>query len=264
MKGIVWVVLVLLMGASAACSRPESADAATDAAGAFTAPAAEEGGRARAMLAYEHDVSVRLPAREIPARLQQAQSACTAGKFGRCEVLNVEQSGGDSPHAALTVRMVPSGVEPMIAQASQGARIGTRSTRAEDLAQAVNDNARERARLQKELERLQEFQQRRDLTVADMIALSQRIADIETRLQVADQESAQQQRRINTQRLTLQFQPSDGETGRGEIGNALRDFGANFALGVAFVIRAAAYLLPLALGLWGLVALVRRLRRKKQ
>ncbi len=255
-------LLMLFLGMAVACSKSPSrnAEGGDLLAVSYIEPPPPRTG---SMLAYEHDVSVELPGKEILARLQQSQLACIESKFGTCEILSVEQSGGDSPNAELEVRIVPAGVEPMIAQASQGARIGARNTRAEDLAQAVNDTARERARLQKEMERLQEFQQRRDLSVADMIALSQRSAETETRLQAADQESAQQQRRINTQRLTLRYKPSDGESGRSEIGSALRDFGGNFSQGVAFIIRAAAYLLPLLIGLFVLIVIIRRLRRKK-
>lgn len=179
-------------------------------------------------------------------------------------VLGVQQTGGDQPAAMLRLRIAPAGVEPMIALASAGARLGSRSTHAEDLAVVVRDNATVQARLRNELARLQEFQQRRDLAVADMIALSRQLADTEAQLQAAEQDGAQHRRRIDTQLLTLNFRPPGGESGRGEIARALRDFGATLSMGTAWTIRAAAFLIPLLLALAVLVAGVRRWRRRRK
>lgn len=214
-------------------------------------------------LAYEHDVGIVLAAAEIPARLQAAQADCRRKAYGACEVLQVSQQGGDYPSASLTVRIVPAGVEPMIAAASKGGEVGSRSTHAEDLAQVVRDNTVLRDRLQKERERLQEFQQRRDLSVADMIALSQQLSQVEAQLQAAEQEAAQHRRRIDTQKLTLNFQPPEGQSGRSEIRQALRDFFATLAMGAAWTIRAVAFLIPLLLVLAVSWAGWRRWRRRK-
>jgi hypothetical protein len=161
------------------------------------------------------------------------------------------------------VRIVPEGVEPFIAQVAKGADIGSRNTRAEDLARAVGDNHLLQDRLGRERERLLEFQQRRDLAVADMIALSQQLAQVEAQLQAAQQEGAQHRHRIDTQRVTLGFVPPGGQSGRGEIRQALRDFTATLSTGTAWTIRAVAFLIPVGLVLWVLISLVRRWRRRK-
>ena len=246
-------ILALLLVAG--CARHEDRGAAA------SAPAVRN--PAGALLAYEHEVEILLEEKAIPARLKASQQACDGGKFGDCSVLAVSQRGGDHPHATLTVRIAPDGVEPFIAQAAQGAEVGSRDTRAEDLAQAVGDNTLQQDRLVRERDRLLEFQQRRDLAVADMIALSQQLAQVDAQLQAARQEGAQHRRRIDTQRVTLQFAPPGGESGRGEIREALRDFTAILATGTAWTIRAVAFLIPVGLVLWALVGLVRRWRRRK-
>ena len=270
-----WIMALAMAGALAACQQGGRAESMAQAAGAAMAPAtvdpampapeaakdaAEEVG---AMLAYEHNAGIAIDADAIPARLQATRDACASRTFGACVVLNVQQSGGDHPDAMLSMRIVPAGVEPMIALASDGARLGSRSTHAEDLAVVVRDNQHVQDRLRRELARLQEFQRRRDLAVADMIALSQRMAEAEAQLQAAEQEGAQHRRRIDTQLLTLSFQPPGGQEGRNEVVQALRDFGKLLSMGTAWTIRAAAFLIPLLLGVGLLVFVLRRLRRRR-
>jgi hypothetical protein len=156
-------------------------------------------------------------------------------------------------------------VEPLIAQAGNGGEIGSRSTHAEDLAQAVQDNAALQQRLQAEQRRLQEFQRRSDLSVADMISLSEKMAELDTQLLSVSQEAAQHRRRIETQQLTLQFATPDGERSRSEIGEAFVDTGSIFASATAWAIRAIAALSPFVLlgaVLWWLIAWLRRRRRR--
>ncbi|WP_407351057.1 DUF4349 domain-containing protein [Luteimonas sp. R10] len=260
-------LVVLLLAGLSACQRspdqvlsyaaPTAAKMAREAA-----PEADTDGDGDAMLAYEHSAGIRLPAAEIAPRQRAVQDACIARKFGECVVLNMHQQGGDYPSASITVRIVPDGVEPMIALAGEGAELGERSTRAEDLAVVVRDNALTRERLRRELERLQEFQQRRDLAVADMIALSERMAAAQAQLEAAERDGAQHRRRIDTQLLTLDFRPPDGQAGRSEIGQAVRDFGATLSMGTAWTIRALAFLIPLAALLAVMVLVIRRLRRR--
>lgn len=260
--------LVGLLVSLVACSKgtPIAAEEAGAAGAPMRAQSMADAASAEpaAMLAYEHDARIELQADRIAARLQEARNACNSRRFGACVVLNVQQQGGEHASGSLGLRMAPAAVEPMIALASAGARLGSRSTRAEDLAVVVRDNRLAQDRLRKELVRLQEFQQRRDLAVADMIALSQRMAEAEAQLQAAEQEGAQHRRRIDTQLLTLQFQPPGSEAGRNEVAQALRDFGGILSLGTAWLIRAAAFLIPLVLVIAVLVAGVRRWRAPRR
>lgn len=217
----------------------------------------------QSMLAYEHEVHIALPADEIAARLKASQQACLSKTFGACVVLQVRQQGGDHPDASLTVRIAPAGVEPMIAQASKGAEIGSRITQAEDLAVVMRDNSLAQQRLRNERQRLAEFQQRRDLAVADMIALSRQLAETDAQLQAAEQEGAQHRRRVDTQLLTVTFSPPDAQLGRSEVGQALRDFGATLATGTAWAIRALAFLLPIGAVLLLVMLAIRRARRRR-
>ena len=133
----------------------------------------------------------------------------------------------------------------------------------EDLAIVVRDNDLARERLRKERERLEEFASRRDLAVADMIALSRQMAESQAQLELAEREAAQHRRRIETQLLTLEFRPTTTQTTRNEIWMAIRDSGQTLAAGLAWTIRALAFALPLLVLVAIVVAWRRRSRRRK-
>jgi multidrug efflux pump subunit AcrA (membrane-fusion protein) len=252
------LIPVMALLAGLACAQKSSAPegAAQEAAGLRAPPGT--------FLAYEHDFDIELAAAAIPARLAEAQASCLAQRFGDCAVLGIEQSGGERPHAALTVRIAPAGVEPLVALAGEGGEVASRTTRAEDLAQGVQDNAAQRARLERELARLDAFAGRKDIAVSDLIALSKQIAETETQLEAARREAAQQQRRIDTNLVALRWRPPGVDAATSEISLALEEFGETFASGVAFVIYIAAYTIPAAVALAIPIAGLRWWRGRKR
>ena len=253
---------LLLAGALATgCSDP---GAHADGMAYSGSGAASTGEADDALLAYEHSVGVQLDRETIVPRLQAIQAACRDARFGACTLIEAQQSAGDRPSARAVLRMAPAGIEPMIALAGEGGEAGERSTRAEDLAVVVRDNTLGQDRLTKEMARLQAFEARRDLSVADMIALSERIAATEAQLEAARRDGAQHRRRIDTQLLTVQLRARDGQQGRSEIGAAFREFGGTLATGTAWTIRATAFLFPLAIVGVALFALLRALWRRRR
>lgn len=222
----------------------------------------------RAMLAYEHEIRIRLDAERIPAQVQALRKDCETAKFGACLVLHVSQSGGRYAQGSITVRAEPKAVEPLIASAGKGGEFGDRSTRAEDLAVAMRDNTLLQDRLRKQHARLLEFQGRSDLKVADVIALSEQLSKVEAELEAAERDGASHRRRIETQLLTLDFSPFAREEQRSEIAAAFRDSGRVMAASAGGVIRVVSALIPillsLALAIWLLRRAWRWLRRKKK
>ena len=253
MRARQWILasaLVFLVACSADRSTTASASSAEADSASGQATSAPEG----TFLAYEHSVSITLAGRDIPARVNAVQASCFAQKFGDCAVLNVQQQGGESPGGTLTMRIAPKGVEPMIAQAGTGGDISSRNLKAEDLAQSVRDNALQRSRLEKEHARLMQFEDRPDLAVADMLTLSKQLAEIEAALDGTQREAAQQRHRIDTNLLTIEFQPTGTESGRSDIGQAFSDSGQILATSTAWLIRTIAFLIPLLIVLGAVFA----------
>lgn len=255
-RALYWFVPAVL--AVAGCSKVGHEYAAADASASLASPQG-------AYLAYEHRVQLQTSGAQIAPRLKAITEACQSGKYGDCAVLEVSQQGGDTPSGSIEIRVVPQGVEPIIALASEKGTITTRNTKAEDLAQQVADTRLVQARLKNEHDRLLEYQQRRDLAVADLLTISGRLSEIEAGLEAANREAAQQHRRVDTQRLTMDFSSTSSQRSRSEIGRALSESGSIFTTSLAYLIRVIAGLLPvIVVGgalLWGGMALWRRRRR---
>lgn len=260
-----WIVIAVLLAAG--CSRGEGIQAAADAEG--FAPAAPPSAKALqapagTFLAYETEVEVRVPGAAIAARIDAVQQACLQARFGDCALLAVSQQGGAYASGSIELRIAPAGVEPILRLAGEGGETTSRSTRAEDLAQQVTDNRMVQDRLQKEHARLLEFQQRSDLKVADLLAISQRLAEIEAGAESAQREAAQQRRRIDTQKVSISYRATGGEQGRSEIGQAFAESGRIFAGSVALLVRAVAGLAPVAVVLGILLVLLRAWWRRRR
>jgi len=254
-----WTVPLLLL-ALAGCSR-EGGEVAGEAAG--SALLSGEKAKAGVFLAYEHDVSIQLDKAVIPQRLADAREACVSGRFGACDLLGIEQ--GDSSYRAgnLRVRIVPEGVEKLVALAGEGGKQLSRTTHAEDLAQAVSDNQQVRERLQRQYKTLEQFQDRKDLSVSDMLALAREMAEVQVQLDATAQDAAQQQRRINTNLLTLNFSSEDQRPSRfSRIGKAFGELLDNATDGAAKALEVLGYSIPFLIVLFPLALLVRWLWRK--
>jgi hypothetical protein len=214
-------------------------------------------------LAYAHSVSIELGEEAIPSRIDALQRTCLAQPDGACELLNVAQVGGEHPSGAVTMRVVPSGVDPLVQQAASDGEIAERTVHADDLAEAVADNTLRRSRLEKEHVRLQEFQDRPNVKLGDMLKLSARLAEVEAQLDWANQESAQQRRRIDKELLTVQFRPKGVEVGGSAVGDALRDSLEIVGRSTAWLIRSVAASIPAIVVLFGVWMTWRIFRRRR-
>ena len=202
MKTIVARCLMLSVGLlMMACGKKSMLDADTD-AGA-RAVVAGEIAKPGALLAYEHELSFVVAPDSMQRRITAVQTACSEEKYGACSVLGIESNTGNYATASIKLRMVPAGIENMIALAGERDAASTRKTKADDLADAVADVAAQQDLLQRQRDTLLTYVQRKDIAVADMITVSQQLASIESTLHGLAQQAADQRRRIETNLLTI-------------------------------------------------------------
>ena len=156
-------------------------------------------------LAYEHSIELEIPADDLAGRMIELRFACLSERHGECEMLEFSESSGRGLLATLRLRVEPKAVEPLIAQASSGARQTSRVTRAEDLARVVADTRRQGDQLDSQITQLSELRQREDLSASDLLALARESSQLEAQLQANERESAMQARRLQTNLLTISF-----------------------------------------------------------
>lgn len=249
---IVPAVLLIAAFAVAGCAKKLTE-------GAPTAPTGEQA-KAGAFLAYEHTVRIVSDDADIAPRINAVREACGSERFGTCSLLSESIDSGSRANGEIVVRVVPTGIEPLVNLAAKDGTISARSTHAEDLAQAVADNARERRLLENQRAKLESFQTRKDLSVADMLALARELASLETQMDGAEQIAAQQRRRIETNLLTIRFfSNGDGES---RVGVSLRNLWHSFTDGFADAVEYSGYLLPFVLFGFPLLLLLRWLWRR--
>jgi len=217
-----------------------------------------------ASLAYEHRVEIELPAEQIAPRALEAQRACLEQRFGDCAVLGVEEHRGEWVSASLTVRTSPQAVAQLLDVASEGGEVSSRSTRAEDLAQAVADTSAARARVKKTRAKLAAFAERKDLKIEDALTLSREMASLEVQLEQLARDAAQQRRRIDTNLLAIAFRPPGSATASNALVDALSDAGEGFLEGSAAVVEVVSFLAPFAIALGALIAAIRWWRRRRR
>lgn len=144
----------------------------------------------------------------------------------------------------------------------------TTEERPADLADAVNDNQQKLKQLEVYSAQIEQVAQRKDLSASDLIALSHERAQIQVERENLQNESLQQQRRIDTNLLQMEFTDETrghhlGFTfsdGIDQLYDGIRDTLSMVAYGIPFVLLA----FPLALvwrWLWRKVTKKSRERR---
>lgn len=201
----------------------------------------------RDTLAYEHSVSIELDRKLVPTRLREIESACAAGKPVECTVLHVSLRNHEDIYTGLIkMRIAPQGVDSTIEAASQGGKLTSRSTEAEDLAQPMADTQRRLTLMTTHRDRLAEIMKSRELKIEQLITVSKELATVQTEIDTLNTTQAQLRRRVDTDLLTIQLSPPDSSYLAQEtpIRDALRVFGSDFREAVASVIRFIAIVLP--------------------
>jgi hypothetical protein len=198
-------------------------------------------------LAYEHTLAVELPEQSVADRIKEVRSACETRKDFACTVLDVAfRTQLEVPSGQVRMRLAPTAIEPMVEISARGGRIISRNTHAEDLAEPIADTDRQLALLSSHRDRLDEFLQRKDLKVEQVIELSKEVSSSQTQIDALRAQRANLQRRIDTELLTIELSPPIGTeaTRQTPLADAVRSFGSDLREAIAQVIRFIAFLLP--------------------
>lgn len=208
------------------------------------APAGERA-KPDAFLAYEHTVSIRYGSDVVAAREDSLRKACSTEQFGACSLISIGMSQGTYADGHVVLRVAPDAVEPLVKLAADGGELTRRETRAEDLAEAVAQTQQSRELLSRQRQNFERLQERRDVPVADQLALARELAALEVALDTNEKTAAQQRRRIETNLLTFELHVRDEPSKFGRISHAFDDMGDSFSEGIAATVEAIGYGVPL-------------------
>lgn len=227
-----WMLMMAVVLVAAGCSKKQEVG---------RLPVAGETSKAGAKLAYEHQLRIELPEGQIAPRMAALREACESARFGACNVLRLEQG---EHNGTLVVRVAPTGVEPLTGMASQNGKLAWRQTRAEDLADAVSENEQKRKLLETYSSQVEQLSARKDLSASDLIALGHERAKIQVDRENLENTAAQQQRRIDTNLLQMDF--TDGSHGH-QLGMSLSEWTSQLYDGIDTTLSVLAYGIPFLL-----------------
>jgi hypothetical protein len=124
------LVSIALVG----CSRRDT--------GRATAPLmlrAAQASSASSTLSREHTVVVDIPEMQLEAGFRRVSDRCTSDTADHCTILQSDLSSGDAPSGLIKLPIDPEGVELVIGLAVAQGKLERRSTRVEDLTDAIAD-----------------------------------------------------------------------------------------------------------------------------
>jgi hypothetical protein len=279
------VAAIVLFGV-AACGAPQQttsvhADTAQEKAFrvADTAAPANEPPRAEdpspaALLAYVYAVGLELPADKVRPTVSAHEAACREAGPRTCLVIgsSVSASGSDAVFGNLSIRAEPEWLARFRAELAgqartAGGRIVEESVSAEDLTRVIVDTSA-RLEAQKTLrDRLREILRNRPAKVSDLLETERELARVQGEIDSAQSQLAVMRQRVDMSELNLSYatKPTAVSGSAAQpIVDAVTNFFAVLATGIAAIITTAAFLLPFALVLGPLVWWLLRWRAKRR
>jgi hypothetical protein len=253
---------------------PENSAAAAPANPATQAPA-PAAPAATPMLAYSYDYGIEAPPVNIRPLVTKAEATCTAAGVAACEItgVNISEAGQDQVTAHLTLKATPAwltGYEGRLATDAQGAggKLTKTEVTTEDLSRQIVDTQAAVAAQTALRDRLLQMLQTRQGSLSDLLAVQEKLAEVQGALDATNSELAAMNERIATSDVTIDYQSIGVLAPQGTwspISGAVSGASGVLAASIAVLIYAVAFLAPWALIIGGLLWLLRkRLFRKRQ
>jgi hypothetical protein len=239
---------------------------------AMTAPDAAENtsatsgvaARTGSQLAYEIELQVTLPKALIAPRLEALRQSCAAQAAElSCSLLSIEQ---DQDQGSIELRAAPAAIERLSGTAIESGHVAQRKIKAQDLTQALEDNALAAESLTLQHDKFKALLARGDLSVSDAITLARELSDLEASARTAARERAMMHRRIETNLLRIRFTSEQiAEPAKGFWQNftaTFEGFDVTLAEALSEIILVLVYVLPLIFAMFPVAILWRWLWRK--
>ena len=239
--GILGFTLVCLMGMSA-CNR--NGRVATEPVMLGVSGAALRTEQMSGTLSREHSVTIEVPESDLHSGFQRLTDRCTADSAHHCTILQSDVSTGQFPSGLIRLRIDPNAVEDLIGFSAGLGRLEHRSTRVEDLAEAIQDTQARIEMLTTYRKQLLELQGKAGTNVDAAIKVASELSAVQSNLEQANGKAAYQAKRTTTDVVTVTFSAQEQKAFWRPIRESLRDFVGNLSNGISQAITAVAYILP--------------------
>lgn len=205
-------------------------------------------------LAYEHSLTIDVPAQQVPTVFEAAQAACREAVADVCAVLHSNVTTGRHAGASLKFRAKPAGIRKLIATLGKQGEIVSQSTSAEDLAGPIADTDKQLAMLNDYRTKLEALRGRAASDVDALIKVNRELAQVQSQLEAATGSRAHLMQRVDTEILNVSIISYQNLSFWRPISLAAGDFGGNLAQGISSTITGIAFLIPwvllLSLAVW--------------
>ena len=269
------VSVLLLIGCSKPATAPTSALAPPPPAPeAVAAPGASAEAPAPTapvlpQLAYTYEAQVLASADAMPALVSRHEAACRRAGAAVCQVVGAERATDrDGAHAQLKLRAQPAWLQAFRDGLAGdvlalGGKVVSTSTSSEDLSRSLVDtDAALRAKTTL-ADRLQKLLAERGGKLSDLLDVEKALAETQGEIDTARSELAAMRARVATSDLTLSYTSRPAVAGVWRpVADALQASAGVFGQAVAFLIMAAAALLPFAIVAVAAALLLRAWRRR--
>ena len=149
-------------------------------------------------LSREHSVTVEVPETELDTRFQRLADRCKTDAAHHCTILQSDVSTGQFASGLIKLRIDPGAVEELIAFAASLGRLEHRSTKVEDLAEAIQDTQSRVQMLTTYRKQLLELQAKAATNVDAAIKIASELSTVQGNLEQANGQAAFQTKRTTT------------------------------------------------------------------
>jgi len=195
-------------------------------------------------LAYTHRISIDLPIEKVETRYNELVEWCVKDSEFKCTLLDSNLSTSNFVHAKIRVRILPEGVIPYVAKASDQGTTTDRSTEVEDLAESIVDNQKRLEMLTDYRNKLEALSERSGGDVEALVKIASELAQVQSDLEYSLGQKAKLMQRVEMDVVNLNLFSRSQRSFWRPIGESISEFGGNLSGGISSVITVIAYLIP--------------------
>lgn len=195
-------------------------------------------------LSREHGAAIEVPESDLGTSFRRVTDRCTADTAHHCVILQSNLSSGQYASGLVKLRIDPEGVEDLVSFASRLGKLQRRSTKVEDLADAIADTHSRIEMLTTYRKQLLELQNKAGTNVEAAIKIARELSTLQTDIERASGEAAFQVKRTTTDVVTIDFLVAAHRAFWRPVRGAADDFLQNLADGISQAITAVAYIVP--------------------